>query len=105
MTVTVPHHRTQPEAISIIDKGSSDLFAGVAGSSVEVADEKKDWNGSTMNFSFTGRLGFISVPINGAISVDDVNVVVVCDMPPMVQNFIGEDKVSASIEKQLQRLL
>jgi len=105
MTVIFPHHRTKAEAISIIDKGSSDLFSGVVGSGVELADQKKEWNGSTMNFSFTGRLGFVSVPITGAISVDDVNAVVVCNLPPMVQNFIGEDKVSASIEKQLQRLL
>lgn len=105
MTITLPHHRTKAEAISIIDKGANDLFAGVVGNSVEIADQKKEWNGSTMNFSFTGRLGFVAVPISGTIAVDDVNVVVVCNLPPMVQNFIGEDKVAASIEKQMQRLL
>ena len=58
-----------------------------------------------MNFSFVGRMGFISLPVTGTVEVDDVNVTVKCELPSMAKNFVGEDKVSASIEKQLRAVL
>jgi hypothetical protein len=105
MTLIIPHHKTEQEAIKIIDRGANDLFAGVAAGAVEIVDQKKEWNGSTMTFSFTGRLGFISVPLSGTILVDDRNVTVKCELPAMVKNFIGEDKVGADIEGKIRRLV
>jgi hypothetical protein len=105
MTLIIPHHRTQQEAIGIIDRGAADLFAGVAGGLVEIVDQKKEWNGPTMSFSFTGRVGFISVPLAGSIVVDDRNVTVYCELPAMVKNFLGEDKVGSGIEEKMKGLL
>jgi hypothetical protein len=105
MTLIVPHRKTKQEAIAQIDRNARDLFMGIAGASVQIAELKKEWNGPTMSFSLVGRLGFISVPLTGTIEVDDVNVTVRCDLPPMVRNFIGDDKVAAGIETQLRRLL
>jgi hypothetical protein len=34
-----------------------------------------------------------------------VNVTVTSELPPMVKNFVGEEKVAAGIEKQLRRVL
>ena len=68
MTLIVAHHKTQQEAIGIVDRGASGLFAGVAGDVVEIVDQKKEWNGSTMTFSFTGKLGFIAAWGNQGIS-------------------------------------
>jgi hypothetical protein len=105
MTLIIPHHKTQQEAIGIIDRGANDLFAGVAGGLVEIVDQKKEWSGSTMNFSFTGRVGFISIPLAGTIVVDDRNVTVECELPAMVKNFLGEDKVGSGIEEKMRGLL
>ncbi len=105
MTVIIPHHKTEREAIAIIDRAASDLFAGVAGGAIQIIGQKKEWNGSTMTFSFTGQLGFIAVPISGTIVVDDRNVTVNCELPGMVKNFIGESKVGASIEGKIKGLL
>lgn len=105
MKLIIPHHKTKNEAIGIIDRGAERLFTGAAGGSVEIGDEKKEWNGSTMNFSFTGRLGFIAVPLAGTIDVDEQNVTVNLDLPPMVKNFLGEDKVSGRIEQSVRGLL
>ena len=105
MTLIIPHHKTQQEAIGIIDRGADDLFAGVAGGMVEIVDQKKAWTGSRMSFSFTGRVGFISVPLSGTIVVDDWNVTVECELPAMVKNFIGEDKVGSGIEEKMRGLL
>ncbi len=104
MTLVVPHHKTRQEAIAII-AADDDLFAGAAGGSVEIVDQRKVWRGSSMAFSFVGRVGFISVPVSGTLRVDDVNVTVTSDLPPMVKNYVGEEKVAAAIEKQLRRVL
>jgi hypothetical protein len=104
MILVVPHNKTKDETVALI-AADDDLFAGVAGSSVEIVDEKKKWEGSSMSYSFVGRVGFISVPISGTLEVDDVNVTVTSELPPMVKNFVGEEKVASRIEKQLRRLL
>ena len=105
MTLIVPHNRTREAAIAHIDHGADQLFSGAAGGVVEIVDQKKEWNGSTMNFSFAGKLGVVSIPVSGTLDVDDTNVTVRCDLPPVVKNFIGEEKISGGIEKQLRRLL
>jgi hypothetical protein len=105
MNITIAHRRTRAEAIELVDKGADGLFAGAAGPSVEIVDQKKDWVDNTMNFSFTGKMGFIAVPLNGTIVVDDENMVVACELPSFVKNFIGDDKVGASIQKKIQLLL
>jgi hypothetical protein len=104
MILVVPHHKTRKEAIALI-AADDNLFSGAAGGSVEIVDQKKEWAGSSMAFSFVGRVGFISVPVSGALEVDDVNVTVTSELPAMVKNFVGEEKVAAGIEKQLRRVL
>ena len=39
------------------------------------------------------------------VEVDDLNVVVDCELPAMAKNFIGDQKVAASIEKNLRAFL
>jgi hypothetical protein len=104
MILVVPHYKTREEAIALI-AADDDLFAGAAGGSVEIVDQKKEWVGSSMTYSFVGRVGFISVPMSGTLEVDDVNVTVTSELPPMVKNYVGEEKVAAGIEKQLRRVL
>jgi hypothetical protein len=91
--------------MQLVDKSADGLFAGVAGPSVEIADQKKEWIGTTMHFSFTARMGFIALPLSGSIEVGDKEVTVECELPSLVQQFIGESKVGTSIEKKVQLLL
>lgn len=105
MKVTLPHKKSQIEVMQVVDKSSDSLFAGVAGPAIEIVDQRKEWVGTTMHFSFTGRMGFISVPLKGTIEVGDKEVVVDCELPSLVQQFIGESKLGANIEKKVQLLL
>ena len=56
-----------------------------------------------MDFSLTARLGFISLPISGMVVIDDTNVTVHCELPPLVKTFVGEDKIRASVMKESAR--
>lgn len=105
MTVIVPHRTTAEKAISNIDHSWDRLFEGIGGAPVQLTDEKKSWTGRTMSFSLTARVGFIAVPISGTVSVDEVNVTVQCELPGIVDKFIGEDKVRAGIEQKMRGLL
>ena len=105
MTVIVPHHTTVEKAMATVDRSSNDLFDIAGSSMVELADKKKSWNGRLMDFSLTARLGFISVPISGTVAVDDVNVTMQCELPKLVNQFIGEDKVRAGIEQKVRGML
>jgi len=105
MTLTVPHNKTQQEAIAIVDRNADAIFSAAAGGYVEIVDPTHEWHGSAMTFSFVGSVGFISLPVTGRVEVDDVNVIVNCELPPMAKNFIGDEKVAASIEKKLRAFL
>jgi hypothetical protein len=105
MNITVGHRRTRSQAIELVDRGADGLFAGAAGPSIEIVDQRKEWIESAMHFSFSGKMGFIVVPLKGVIEVDDENFVIACELPSMVKNFIGEDKIAASIQKKIQLLV
>ncbi len=109
MTINIPHHKTQQEVVDLIDKGVDHLLAkGAAG--VEIVDPKKSWakdgSGSdVMTFSVTGKMGFMKVPLSGSVTVTPSEVVVVCELPAMVKNFLGEAKVRSGVEGQIKGLL
>lgn len=105
MIVIVPHYTTVEEAILIVDRSADDLFAGAAGGAVELADRRKDWNGSLMDFSLTARVGFISLPISGNVVIDEINVTVRCELPALVKTFVGEEKIRAGVERKVRGML
>lgn len=105
MIVIVPHYTTVEEAIVIVDKSADHLFDNAAGGSVELAERKKGWNGPTMDFSLTARVGFISLPISGVVVVDEVNVTVHCELPTLVKTFVGEDRIRSGVEKKVRGML
>jgi hypothetical protein len=105
LKIIVPHHTTVEQAIVIVDRSADDLFDGAAGELVELVDRKKDWQGPLMDFSLTAQAGFISVPISGNILVDEVNVTVDCELPALVQTYVGEEKIRASVERKVRLML
>ena len=105
MKVTITHKKTQADAIRLVDKGANGLFAGAAGPSVEITNQTKDWVGPVMHFSFTAKMGFIAMPLSGTIDVGNDNVIVDCEMPSLVDKFLGDGKVRSTIEKKIQLML
>jgi hypothetical protein len=68
---------------------------------VEIVDPVKKWDESTMMFSLTGRMGFIEVPLSGSVAVDDHHVTILCELPAILKNFVGEEKIQASVEQKI----
>jgi len=105
MLVIVPHRTTAEKAIAMVGRSADRLFEGIGGTFVELADRKNSWKGPVMDFSLTARVGFISVPISGTVTVDDINVTIDCHLPALVDKFVGEEKVRATIEGRVRGIL
>ena len=104
MKAVIPHGRTQQQAVEIVDRSSGNLF-DFGSKSVEFTDQRKIWSGPVMAFSFVARYGFISLPLNGTVTVDEITVTVDCELPALVKNFVGEEKLQGDIEKHIAQLL
>jgi hypothetical protein len=104
MKVIVPHHTTQQKAIDLVDKSAGDLF-DIGSKSINMIDQRKVWIGPKMDFGMIAKVGFISLPLNGTVLVDDVNVTIECELPALAKNFIGEDKIRAGIEQKVKGFL
>ena len=108
MTISVPHHSTQEQMTGVIDRAADELLTKASTGSVQIVDPRKSWDRSgtnaAMSFSFTGKVGYISVVVAGTVTVDDSNVTVESELPAMVRNFVGEDKVRAMVEEKLKEL-
>ncbi len=104
MKVSVPHTRPRLEVVQILDQPLGTLFAGAVGG-LQIADERRSWSESTMTFSFVGRIGFISIPLAGVMEVQETLVIVEVELPPMVNMFVGEEKVRAGLEREIRALV
>lgn len=105
MKVVVEHGLGQEAVKPVMDKALGNILGGLGGSSIEIVDKKSAWDGSTMRYSFTGKVGYIAIPLAGTIDVAEKCVTVTMDLPPMVKTFIGEEKIQRSIEKNVRELL
>ena len=105
MTIVIPHGTTSEKAMAIVDNSANGLFEFTARPNVQLTDRTRSWNGPTMSFGLKARVGFISVPISGTVVVDETNVTVNCQLPALVNQFIGEDKIRAGIDRRIRAML
>ncbi len=105
MKVVVAHHSTELAAMSMVDRAADHLLAGTGTGKIQIVDQKKAWEGPVLSFSFTGKMGFISVPLAGTATVDDTNITVESELPSMIKNFVGEEKVRAMVEEKVRAIV
>jgi hypothetical protein len=105
MKVVVPHHTTVEDAIGKVDRSANGLFDDAGGGMVELVERKQSWNGPSMDFSLTARVGFISLPITGTVVVDEINVTLQCELPALAKNFLGEEKIHADLDRRVRAML
>jgi len=80
MRITVSHNRRKEEITRSIDRSFDDLFKGFGSVPIQIANERRTWTGSRMDFSFDAKLGIVSSPIKGFINVTDTDVTVDADL-------------------------
>jgi hypothetical protein len=105
MRVTVSHKKTVDQMKQTVDRGFDEIFKGLPIGAIQILNEQRAWNASTMNFSFTAQAGFLSVPLKGSVLVEAETVTIDVDLPPFLNQFIAEEKLKTSIEGRVKGLL
>jgi hypothetical protein len=72
---------------------------------VTVKDARRDWHGNRMSFSFTASKGFFGTTIEGLMRVTEDKVVVESELPSLVRNLLGEERIRHVIAEQLGKVL
>jgi hypothetical protein len=76
MRITVAHNRTKAAAIESVDRSFNEMFQEAAGLPVRLAVKQKSWQGSTLSFQLTAKMGLFSTPIKGTVEVTDRDLIV-----------------------------
>jgi hypothetical protein len=103
MRVTVSHNKPKEEVVRAVDRSFTTLFQGT-GLPLKLASHEKSWNGSTMSFSLTAKLGFISTPIKGTVEVTDREIIIDADLG-ILERMMPADKARDLISSRVRGLL
>ena len=105
MRVTVTHDKGLQGAKKLVDDSADEIFKGAPGMPIQIVDQQKRWEGDTMHFSFTGKMGFLTAPLKGWVLVSEKDVTVEVELPGLLKQFMPDEKVRAQIESRVKGLL
>lgn len=105
MRVTITHNKGLQEVMRIVDESAGELFKGMPGTPIEITDHRKSWNGTTLNFAFTGKMGFVKMPMTGTVECTATDVTLDFELPGILKGVLPEDKVRNAIQGRVAGLL
>jgi hypothetical protein len=105
MRVTVTHNKGLQGVMKIVDDSADQLMTSATSGPVVVTDVNRRWEGSTLHFSFTGRMGIFSAPIRGYVQCAERDVTIDIELPGALKHFIPEEKVKQQVEGRVKGLL
>src|SRR3954470_22616054 len=104
MRITVSHNKSKDAVIRSVDRSFDDLFRGVSSVPIQFVEERRNWQGSTLAFLVSAKMGFVSTPIKGTIEVTDTDITVDADLG-LLERLIPASKAQASISSRIRGLL
>ena len=104
MRITVSHHKTKQEVIQSVDRSFDDLFQAPELRGVKLKDMTRTWQGSTLTFGLTAKMGFFSSPIKGTIEVTDTDITIDADLG-MLERLIPADTAREILSTRVRGLL
>jgi hypothetical protein len=105
MTVTVSHNRSVEDVKRNVDRSFDEIFTGLPVGPIQITDEQRAWNASTLTFSFAARAAFMAVPIRGTILVEEQLVTIDVDLPGFLNQLISEQRLKVAVESRVRGLL
>lgn len=104
MRITLSHDRPKEEIKQSVDRSFNDVFKGIEILPVRFAEEGKAWQGDTLSFSLTAKMGLVSTPIKGTIEVTDRDITIDVDLG-MFERLVPATKVREVISSRVRGLL
>jgi len=102
--ITVSHNKPKQEVMRAVDQSFDDLFRGIGIFPLQIVNEKRAWNGSTLNFSFDAKVGLLSAPIKGFVEVTDKDITVDADLG-LLDKLLPAKQTRTVIEGRVRGLL
>ena len=103
MRITVSHSKSKEHIIQVVDRSFDDLFKGSPMIPVKVANEKREWQGNVLTFSFNATMGLLGAPIKGTIVVTDRDLTIDADLG-LLEKLLGGGMTKA-VEGRVKGLL
>ncbi|HEY2351327.1 MAG TPA: hypothetical protein VGH83_02370 [Candidatus Acidoferrum sp.] len=104
MRISFPHHRSQQEVIQAVDRGFNEVFQEAAALPVKLLVQQRSWQGSTLTFALTAKMGIMSTPIKGTVEVTDRDLIIDVDLG-MLGRFVDEKTAQEMIGNRIKGLL
>jgi len=104
MRITISHNRSKAEIIESVDRSFNEMVQGVEGLPVRLVVQQKSWQGPTLSFSLTAKLGLLSTPIKGTVEVTDQDVTVDADLG-LLNRLVPEKTARDVIGNRIKGLL
>ena len=104
MRITVSHNKPKEEIKQAVDRSFDDLLRGIGSVPLRLVNEQRSWSGSTLSFSLTAKMGFVSTPIKGTVEVTDKDVTIDADLG-LFEKLISSSGARASLEGKVRGLL
>jgi hypothetical protein len=103
MRISVSHTKPKEEVIQAVDRSFTSLFQA-KGTPLELVNPAKSWNASTMTFSLTAKMGFLTTPIKGTVQVTDHDITIEADLG-ILERMISKDRARDLISNRIRGLL
>ena len=87
-----------------MDRSFNDLFQGIGVLPVRLVQEHKNWQGSTLTFALTAKMGLLSTPIKGTVEVTDRDLAIDVDLG-ILERMIPAKKAQEVISDHVRGLL
>jgi hypothetical protein len=104
MRVTISHNRPKEEVIRSVDRSFNDLFQGIGVLPVQLVQQQRSWQGSTLTFALNAKMGLISTPIKGTVEVTDRDLTIDVDLG-ILERMIPAKKAQEVITDHVRGLL
>jgi hypothetical protein len=102
--VTISHYKSKEEVMRAVDRSFDDLFRGIGVIPLQLVNEQRSWNGSTLSFSFDAKLGIVSTPIKGFVEVTDKDLTIDADLG-LLERLIPAKQTRTALEGRVRGLL
>jgi len=107
--ITVAHTKSKDEIKRIVDCSFEDLFRGVGSTSpqimpLQIVDEKRQWAGDTLTFSFGAKVSLLTSPIRGTIQVTERDITIDADFG-LLEKLLPSAQTRSALENRVKGLL
>jgi hypothetical protein len=102
--ITIPHNRTKQQVMQSVDRSFDQLFQAPELHGVKLKDVTRTWQGNTLTFGLTAKMGLFSTPIKGIIEVTDADITIDADLG-LLERFIPANTAREILTTRVKGLL